>query len=90
METQIIDNYRSMTNRNGIAMIIVSDLESAFEPKHVDLTQSGLNLSNDHQRIILRNLDANLLNALKTTKKVFLALTDIELQEFNFEKTITA
>jgi hypothetical protein len=88
METQISDSYRAMINKDGVPMIIVSDLESAFEPESVYVTQSGLNMTNDNQSIVIRNIDGELLKVLRDVKRVFLALTDVEDQQFSCEKTI--
>lgn len=88
MDTQIADSYRAMMNAQGIPMVIVSDLESAFEPVTVYLTQTGLNIASDTQRIVIRNMDETMLSALKEKKRVFLALSDKERQEFNFEKSV--
>lgn len=88
MDTQITDSYRAMINSKGIPMIIVSDLDSAFEPETVYLTQSGLNAANDKQRLVIRNLDSTLIQTLRETKYVFLALTDKEYQQFTSENVV--
>ena len=88
MDTQMTDSYRALINSKGIPMIIVSDLDSAFEPETVYLTQSGLNVANEQQRLVIRNLDDTLMQTLREKKYVFLALTDKEEQQLTSENVV--